>query len=32
MLIGKKFLANKFLVDVSKEYLTKRSEVGKEVK
>ncbi|MDY0123933.1 RimK/LysX family protein [Sulfurimonas sp.] len=24
MLIGKKFLANKFLVDVSKEYLTKK--------
>ena len=25
MLIGKKFLANKFLVDVSKEYLAKKS-------
>lgn len=25
MLIGRKFLANKFLVDVSKEYLTKQS-------
>ncbi|MCK9473023.1 RimK/LysX family protein [Sulfurimonas sp.] len=26
MLIGKKFLANKFLVDVSKEYLTKEAD------
>ena len=25
MLIGRKFLANKFLVDVSKEYLTKEA-------